>query len=107
MATKKKETIKEKYPGASHSIGLLQDATGKKLIHSPSVLTVMKGQTDVERIHDLQKYLIELETQAGEFRLRALEYEKMNMVLEDEIRQRKISDTMLKNTLSPVSYTHL
>ena len=100
MATKKKETIKEKYPGDSHGTGLLQDATGKTPVRSPSVLTVMKSQTDVERIHDLQEHLIELETQAGEFRLRALEYEKMNMVLEDQIRQRKISDTMLKNTLS-------
>ena len=100
MATKKKETIKKEYPGASHSTSSLQGAAEKKPIRSPSVLTVMNGQTDVERIHDLQEHLIELETQAGEFRLRALEYEKMNMVLEDEIRQRKISDTMLKNTLS-------
>src|SRR5665647_1012763 len=101
MATKKNEPIKEKYPNASPSTGLLQGAAEKKPVRSPLVLTVMKGQTDVERIRDLlQKHLIELETQAGEFRLRALEYEKMNMVLEDEIRQRKISDTMLKNTLS-------
>src|SRR5665811_1403318 len=101
METKKKETTKEKYPGALHSTSSLQDAAEKKPVRSPPVLSVMKGQTDVERIRDLlQKHLIELETQAGEFRLRALEYEKMNRLLEDEIRQRKISDTMLKNTLS-------
>jgi PAS domain S-box-containing protein len=35
-----------------------------------------------------------------EFRLRAAEYAKMNEVLEEEIRQRKISDATLKNTLS-------
>jgi PAS domain S-box-containing protein len=236
METKKKETTKEKYPGASHSTSSLQDTAEKKPVRSPSVLPVMKGQTDVERIHDLQnivgagevaydvtkpvlveeklretkEYLDNLINNASslvivwdpqfritlfnrafehltgrdaketlgqrfdillpdtyaplamdlvrktldggrwesveipildkngeirtvlwnsatifgadgktivstiaqglditdrkktesEFRLRALEYEKMNMVLEEEIRQRKISDTMLKNTLS-------
>jgi PAS domain S-box-containing protein len=36
----------------------------------------------------------------SEFRLRAAEYAKMNVALEEEIRQRKISDATLKNTLS-------
>ncbi|MGB9175413.1 MAG: PAS domain S-box protein [Methanoregula sp.] len=36
----------------------------------------------------------------SEYRLRALEYAKMNTVLEEEIRQRKISDATLKKTLS-------
>ncbi len=36
----------------------------------------------------------------SEYRLRAAEYAKMNETLEEEIRQRKISDTMLKKTLS-------
>ncbi|MCK9590569.1 MAG: PAS domain S-box protein [Methanoregula sp.] len=100
MATKQKETAKEKYPGDSHSTSSLQDAAEKKPVRSPSVLPVMEGQTDVERIHDLTVHQIELETQAGDLRWRALEYEKMNRVLKEEIRQRKISDTMLKNTLS-------
>ena len=36
----------------------------------------------------------------SEYRLRASEYAKMNVVLEEEIRQRKLSDTTLKKTLS-------
>ena len=36
----------------------------------------------------------------SEYQLRASEYAKMNIVLEEEIRQRKISDTLLKKTLS-------
>ncbi|MDD1698629.1 MAG: PAS domain S-box protein, partial [Methanoregula sp.] len=36
----------------------------------------------------------------SEYRDRAVEYAKMNEVLEEEIRQRKISDATLKNTLS-------
>jgi PAS domain S-box-containing protein len=36
----------------------------------------------------------------SEYRFRALEYAKMNEVLEEEIRQRKISDATLKKTLS-------
>jgi PAS domain S-box-containing protein len=36
----------------------------------------------------------------SEYRLRASEYAKMNIALEEEIRQRKISDTLLKKTLS-------
>ena len=35
-----------------------------------------------------------------EFRLRAAEYEKMNVTLEEEIKQRNISDANLKKTLS-------
>jgi len=35
-----------------------------------------------------------------EYRLRASEYAKMNVVLEEEIRQRTLSDAMLKKTLS-------
>ena len=35
-----------------------------------------------------------------EFRLRAAEYEKMNVTLEEEIKQRNISDVNLKKTLS-------
>jgi PAS domain S-box-containing protein len=34
------------------------------------------------------------------YRLRASEYAKMNIVLEEEIRQRKIAETLLKKTLS-------
>lgn len=37
---------------------------------------------------------------ASEYRLRALEYAKINEALEEEIRQRKISDATLKKTLS-------
>jgi PAS domain S-box-containing protein len=36
----------------------------------------------------------------SEYRLRALEYAKINEMLEEEIRQRKISDATLKKTLS-------
>ncbi|MFA6362908.1 PAS domain S-box protein [Methanoregula sp.] len=36
----------------------------------------------------------------SEYRLRASEYAKMNIVLEEEVRQRKLSDTTLKKTLS-------
>jgi PAS domain S-box-containing protein len=36
----------------------------------------------------------------ADYKLRALEYAKMNKVLEEEIRQRKISDATLKKTLS-------
>ena len=36
----------------------------------------------------------------SEYRLRAFEYAKMNVVLEEEIQQRKLSDTTLKKTLS-------
>ena len=36
----------------------------------------------------------------SEYRLRASEYAKMNVALEEEIRQRKISDATLKKTLS-------
>ena len=36
----------------------------------------------------------------SDYRLRAAEYEKMNVMLEEEIRQRKLSDTTLKKTLS-------
>ena len=36
----------------------------------------------------------------SEYRLRASEYAKMNVVLEEEIQQRKLSDTTLKKTLS-------
>ncbi len=36
----------------------------------------------------------------SEYRKRASEYEKINLVLEEEIRQRKCSDAMLKKTLS-------
>ena len=36
----------------------------------------------------------------SEYRLRASEYAKMNVVLEEEIRQRKLSDAILKKTLS-------
>ncbi len=36
----------------------------------------------------------------SEYRHRAAEYAKMNVALEEEVRQRKISDSTLKNTLS-------
>ena len=36
----------------------------------------------------------------SEYRHRATEYAKMNVTLEEEVRQRKISDSTLKNTLS-------
>jgi PAS domain S-box-containing protein len=36
----------------------------------------------------------------SEYRLRAVEYEKMNVTLNEEIRQRNLSDTTLKKTLS-------
>ncbi|MCX6689228.1 MAG: PAS domain S-box protein, partial [Methanoregula sp.] len=36
----------------------------------------------------------------SEYQLRAAEYEKMNVTLNEEIRQRKLSDTTLKKTLS-------
>lgn len=36
----------------------------------------------------------------SEYKTRAAEFEKMNLTLEDEIRQRKASDTTLKKTLS-------
>ena len=36
----------------------------------------------------------------SEYRLRAAEYAKMNVILKEEIRQRKFSDTSLKKTLS-------
>jgi PAS domain S-box-containing protein len=36
----------------------------------------------------------------SEYRLRALDYAKMNLTLNEEIRQRNLSDTALKNTLS-------
>jgi PAS domain S-box-containing protein len=36
----------------------------------------------------------------SEYKLRAAEYEKMNVMLHEEIRQRKMSDTKLKKTLS-------
>jgi len=99
MVPKKKETANEKYPGGSGTSSL-QDTAEKKPFRSPPVLPVMKGQTDGERILELRKHQTELETQAGELMLRALEYERKNRVLEEEIRQRKISDTLLKNTLS-------
>ena len=53
------------------------------------VSTIAQGQdiTDRKRIE-------------SESRLRARGYAEMNVVLEEEIRQRKISDTTLKNTLS-------
>ena len=99
MVPKKKETANEKYPGGSGTSSL-QDTAEKKPFRSPPVLPVMKGQRDGERILELRKHQTELETQAGELMLRALEYERKNGVLEEEIRQRKISDTLLKNTLS-------
>jgi PAS domain S-box-containing protein len=53
------------------------------------VSTIAQGQDITERK--------KIET---EYRLRALEYAKMNEVLEEEIKQRKISDAALKKTLS-------
>ena len=41
----------------------------------------------------------------SEYRLRAVEYEKMNVTLNEEIRQRNLSDSMLKNTLSLLNAT--
>ena len=53
------------------------------------VTTIAQGQdiTDRKKIE-------------SEFRLKAAEYAKMNTMLNDEIWQRKLSDTKLKNTLS-------
>jgi len=36
----------------------------------------------------------------SEYRHRALEYAKMNLILEEEVRQREVTDAMLKKTLS-------
>jgi PAS domain S-box-containing protein len=41
----------------------------------------------------------------SEYRLRAAEYEKMNVALNEEIRQRNLSDTTLKKTLSLLNAT--
>jgi len=41
----------------------------------------------------------------SEYRLRAVEYEKMNVTLNEEIRQRNLSDTTLKKTLSLLNAT--
>lgn len=51
--------------------------------------TIAQGQDITDR-----------KTIESEYRLRASEYAKMNMVLEDEIRQRKLSDSTLNKTLS-------
>ncbi len=99
MVPKNKETTIE-HSGVSGVGGSLQYAVEKKPVCSPQVLPVRKGSTDEERIRDLVKHQAELETEADELRLRALEYEKKKVLLEEEIRQRKISDTILKNTLS-------
>ena len=41
----------------------------------------------------------------SEYRLRAVEYEKMNVTLNEEIRQRNLSDATLKKTLSLLNAT--
>jgi len=65
MATKKKETTIEKYPGAAHSTGLLQDAPGKKSMDSPPVLPVMKGKTGAEYIHNRCVHQVGPDIQTG------------------------------------------
>jgi PAS domain S-box-containing protein len=68
MATKKKKTTEENYPGALISTSSLHDAAEKKLARSPSVSPGMEGQIAEELIHELQVHQIELETQADELR---------------------------------------
>jgi PAS domain S-box-containing protein len=68
MATKKKEKMEEKTPGASHSTSPLHEAAGKKLPCTPSVNPGMNQQTSEEFIHELQVHQFELETQADELR---------------------------------------
>jgi PAS domain S-box-containing protein len=71
----------------------------RTVLWNSAAITGNDGKTIISTIAQGQD-ITERKKIEAEFRLRAVEYAKMNLALEEEIRQRKISDTSLKKTLS-------
>jgi PAS domain S-box-containing protein len=78
---------------------LHKDGGIRTVLWNSAAITGNDGKTIISTIAQGQDITQRKKIEA-EFRLRAVEYAKMNVALEEEIRQREISDVTIKKTLS-------
>jgi PAS domain S-box-containing protein len=94
----RRTTVGERWESVEIPI-LHKEGGVRTVLWNSAAITGNDGKTIISTIAQGQD-ITERKKIEAEFRLRAIEYAKMNVTLEEEIRQRKISDSTLKKTLS-------